>query len=178
MFCRGRHGPVHKCKPHEHSTIIFPTRSNSSFMAFSLPFPSDAKIPSYRSLEGNRSRLLRLYLTNEACYNDFFQTEMVSAFWRLAFFLPLVSGVAHRSGPKQVDVRSFHTQPETFELISQLLLSLIRAHGPLKNKTQASYIPRWSCSIFDQPLLLAKFSVLYRRNVFSLLNYLTDFTRK
>lgn len=103
---------------------------------------------------------------------------MVSAFCRQAFFLPLVSGVAHRSGPRQVDVHSFHTQPETFELIWQLLWSLIRAHGPLKSKTQACYIPRWSCSIFDHPLLLGKFSVLYRRNFFSLRNYLTDFTRK
>ena len=103
---------------------------------------------------------------------------MVSAFCRQAFFLPLVSGVAHRSGPRQVDVLSFHTQPETFELISQLLLSLIRAHGPLRSKTQASYIPRWSCSIFDHPLFLGTFSVLYRWNFFSLRNYLTDFTRK
>lgn len=103
---------------------------------------------------------------------------MVSAFWRQAVFLPLVSAVAHRSGPRQVDVISFHTQPETFELISQLLWSLIRAHGPLKSKTQACYIPCWSCSIFDHPLLLGKFSVLCRRNFFSLRNYLTDFTRK
>ena len=41
LFCRGRHGLVHKSVPHvQHDYFSTLGQSNSKFMALSLPFPS------------------------------------------------------------------------------------------------------------------------------------------